>query len=188
MRELPSFLKDLAAVSAMTGAQLLREYFGGDRAALRNALRQARASGFAEVSVELVRPRTTTAPIAVVGPGDPKPNPGQIAYAASRLWSDDFTPSLVVRGTAQLATLCGATPRSIVTGHLSHEIALTDVFLEKRRTDPAFSWTLISPTAARGGRADAVSCAAMIELVGRYSRASVAGKLALSAGATIEFW
>lgn len=170
-----------------TGAQILRHYFAGNVAAFRRSLRAAKARGFIEVSTQLVRPwRHSGAPIIRLGAGEPILPAGPIAYQANRRWDARPTLTLVIQGTARLATLHGGTVRTIASGHLSHEIAVAEVFLTKR-ADPTFEWTLIR--ACPGAVApDAIAGSLAVEIIGRYSTATTAAKLTLAGSMNLELW
>jgi hypothetical protein len=183
------FLVDLAHfLPVATGAQLLRHYFGGNVEALHRALRAAKAKGFIEISTELVRPWSHGgAPIVRLKAGEPVLSAGQIAYQASQRWSPAPLPTLVIRGTASLATLHGGNVRSIVTGHLSHQIAVSEVFMNQRLQEPAFEWTLVR---ARPGAVapDAIAGSLAYEILGRYSGATVQAKLTIGGSLNLELW
>ena len=190
MKPLHAFLIDLARnLPVATGAQILRHYFAGNVEALLRALRAAEAKGFIEISTELVRPWSHTGePIVRLNAGEPFPPASQIAYQASQRWSGTPVPTVIIRGTATLATLHGGTVRAIATGHLSHEIAIAEVFLTKRLHDPAFGWSLVHARPGAGVLADAVAGSLACEVVGRYSGASVAAKLTLAGRINLELW
>jgi hypothetical protein len=168
----------------------LRHYFAGNVEALRNALRAAQAKGFIEVSTELVRPwQHSGTALAIFQAGDPALSAGQIAYQASQRWSGEMVPSIIIRATAQLTALHGGKVRAIASGHLSHEIALAEVFLAaKRQSDPDFEWSLVHARPGTGALPDAVCATGAIEIVGRYSGASVAAKLVLAGSMNLELW
>ena len=127
------------------------------------------------------------APIATITVGAPLPSAERIAYEAHKRWHDSFYPTLVVRGTVKLHTFYGGEPRNIVAAHLSHQLALTDVFLQKRAINPHFEWEILSCKPGEV-RADAVSMGVMIELVGQYSGSVVAAKLEISVRSNLELW
>jgi hypothetical protein len=169
--------------------QLLRHYFRGNDEALRRALRTAQAKGFIQISTELVRPWSHPGtPIVRLQAGEPCLPAGQIAYEATQRWSAPVIPMLVIRGTATLATLHGGMVRTIASGHLSHEMAITDVFLTKRLNDPTFQWSLVQARPGTGVLPDAIAGGLACEVVGRYSRASVAAKLSLAGTMDLELW
>lgn len=190
MKEIPKVWSDLSRFLSVATEDQLLAYFGGDRAALTRAVQRAKAQGLVRVSVEMVRLRDTQEPIAVMRAGETQPRSEQVAYLASQRWHDSMVPTVVIQATAKLAALAGGKPALVASGHLSHELAVTDVFLRKREADPTFVWSLISQGGARGGRVDAVSGSGglLLELVGRYSGGKVAMKMELAGSATLEFW
>lgn len=191
MKDLPKVWSDLSRfLSVATEGQLLTAYFGGNRAALERAVRRAKARGLIEVRVEMVRLRDTQAPIAVLRPGEAPPRSEQVAYLASQRWHDSLVPTVVIQASAKLAALAGGTSSLVASGHVSHEVAVTEIFLKKREADSAFSWSLISQCGPRGGRVDAVagSGGLLVELVGRYSGGKVALKMELAGTGILEFW
>jgi hypothetical protein len=100
-----------------------------------------------------------------------------------------MVPSVIVRATARLIALHGGEVSAIANGHLSHEVALTEVFLAtKRPLDPDFEWSLIQARPGTGVLPDAICASGAIEIVGRYSGASVAAKLVLAGSMNLELW
>ncbi len=190
MKPLHSFLMDLVRfLPVTTGKQLLRYYFAGNVQAFQRALRAAKAKGFIEVSTELVRPwQHTGKPIATFYAGECARPAGPITYQADRRWSGAPIPTLVIRGTASLATLQGGSVRAVATGHLSHEIALAEVFMIKRLADPSFEWSLVGARPGTGVLPDAVAGSLACEIIGRYGSASVAAKLTLAGSMNLEVW
>jgi hypothetical protein len=179
------FFEDLVRVSAMTGEQA-GQWLGEN---FLRRLRRFETRGYVMLSMELVHDRDTSAPIDVVRPGDPLPDSGEIAYRADKRWKKVWTPKLIIRATAKLATIYGGEPRTTVTGHLSHDLALVDVLLKKRQADQTFEWSLVSSKPG-GPLPDAISASGSIqlELVGRYNATSISAKMGLAAHGTIEFW
>ena len=96
------FLKDLPRIPAMTIDQVCR-YYGGQPEVVRRLLRSLQASGSVVLTTELIRDRIATAPIAVIKPGGPSLPAGEIAYRAQQLWSDRFSPKLIIRATSKLS-------------------------------------------------------------------------------------
>jgi hypothetical protein len=184
------FLVDLAHfLPVATAAQLLRHYFAGNVEALRRALRAAQGKGFIELSTELVRPWSHTGePIVTLKAGDPALAAGPIAYQASQRWNAAPVPMLVVRGTATLAALHGGMVCTIATGHLSHELAIAEIFLTKRLGDPAFEWSLVHARPGAGILPDALAGSMAFEVIGRYGSASVAAKISLGGSMNLELW
>jgi len=191
VKPLHPFLIDLARfLPVATGAQLLRHYFAGNVAAFRAALRAAQAKGYIELSTQLGRPWSHTGkPLASFQAGERVLSAEQIAYQASQRWSDSPVPMLIVRGTASLAMLCGGTPRTIASGHLSHELAIAEVFLTKRLHEPTFEWSLVHARPGAGVLPDAIAGTLACEILGRYSGASVQAKLTLEGRFNLlELW
>lgn len=171
----------------MTVPQVTLAYFGGDCGRAQRAISNASARGLTKVTTELVRPRRTVTPIAVIRPGEVAPSAEWVAYAGNQRWSDSFAPMRVVHATVELVSFVGGEKHVIPSGHLSHEVALTDVFLLKRSVTPNIAWRSVEAS-VRGVRPDAVSGEVMIELVGQYSGASLSAKMELSGIAILELW
>jgi len=189
MNSMNPFFKDLARfLPAVPSATIRQKYFSGDANAMWRALRTAEARGLVEISGEMVRPHFATEPIAIIKPGETLPSAGRIAYEGNQRWSETVSPRIVVRGTARLCAFFGGEERVIASAHLSHDLALTNVFLQKRESDPTFEWRLVRQTSRSGVLADAVSTSGYVELVGRYSAASVSAKLTLAGTAHLELW
>lgn len=190
MKPTQKFLVDLARnLPVLTGTQALREYFGNNLAKMRRVLRAHEAAGLITLSTELVRPRIVDKPLAILKPGDHQPSSHHIAYLAEKRWSEFLTPTLTIRGTLRLTSIYGGEHRVIVAGHLSHEIALADVFIYKRHhNSPDFEWTLVHAGPGSGPMPDAVVADTAIEVIGRYSGAMVSAKLAISATCNLELW
>jgi hypothetical protein len=185
------FLKDLAQfVPGLTGAQALKSYFNGDAETMKAFLRAQQAEGMIRLTTELVRERRhSNDPIISLRCGEAGPSAYKVAYAASQRWTEVINPVLIIRGTAKLQTIYGGEPNTIVTANLSHEIALTDVFLSKRQQQgPEFVWHLIHSRPGMGALPDAISAGAWIEVIGRYSGSMVAAKLEIAARANLEIW
>jgi hypothetical protein len=181
------YLKDLSQLYGLTKRQLLA-YFNGRSDAMRNALRAHQAAGLITISTEFVRGRSRAErPIVSLRAGELPPCAEQIAYQGRQRWNEDIEPTIIIRGTAKLFALYGGEVRPLVTANISHDLALSDVFLTKRREDPAFEWNLVH---AKPGSPclDAVCAAGFIEVVGQYSGVSVAAKLSLTATANLELW
>ena len=113
---------------------------------------------------------------------------GQLAYQASQRWSNAPVPTVVIRATTTLAALQGGTVRAIAAGHLSHEIAVTEVFLSKRLQDPTFEWSLVHSRPGTGVLPDAITGTLACEVIGRYGNTSVASKLTIAASMSLELW
>lgn len=120
-------------------------------------------------------------------PGDDQPRPGAIAYRAESLWGD-LQPVVVLSATAKLRALYGGEAHSLFSGHLSHEIGLTGIFLSQRQSNPDFEWTLINSKPGSGSLPDAVAGDIAFELVGRYNGQTVGAKLSHSASYILEIW
>jgi hypothetical protein len=190
MRRLPPFLIDLARfLPVATFEQLLRHYYHGNAEALHRDLRAAKAKGFIEVSTELVRPwEHFGTPIARFQVGERVLPAGHLAYQASRRWNSAPVPTLVIQATTTLAALQGGSVRAIATGHVSHELAVTELFLNKRLHDSSFEWSLVHSRPGTGVLPDAVVGSLAFEVIGRYGNASVAAKLTLAAVMNLEIW
>ncbi len=187
MKYAPKFLHDLARfIQVMSVDQVARAHFNGDRAIAQRALENAKAKGLIAVTTELIRPRETSEPIAVVRPGEPPPSPEHVAYVARTRWSESETPTIVARATTKLCAFLGGERHGI--SYVSHQIALAEVFLQKRAIDPQFEWSLVRQTSLAGALPDAIAAGVMIELVGRYSGATVAAKIEMAGSATLELW
>lgn len=189
MKSAHPFFHDLARfLPAVPSAIARQRYFAGDTEAMWRALRTAEARGLVEISGEMVRGHYATEPIAIVKAGETPPPAGRIAYEGNQRWSEDVSPRIVIRGTAKLCAFFGGEERVIASAHLSHDLALSNVFLLKRLSEPTFEWSLIRQTSRSGVLADAVSATGYVELVGRYSAASVSAKLTLAGTANLELW
>ena len=175
-------------LTAITGPQALKFLFDNDGEAMRRALRAHQAEGFITISTELVRARVTSDPIAVIERGGELPSPHRIAYESAQRWSREILPTLILRGTLKLAALYGGEVHLVVAGHVSHEVALTDVFFSKRSQNPAFEWTLVHAAPGAGALPDAIAADVAIELVGRYNGKTIAAKLGISATHRLELW
>lgn len=182
-------LEDLARfLLGITGPQALRAYFNGNRAALRRFLRTCKAAGLIDTKIELVRQRQQSeTPIVSLRKSEPIPDAEKIAYAANQLWLNEVIPVLVIRGSAKLHTIYGGI-HTTLTGNVSHDLALTDVFLAKRLDDAEFTWQLVQSKPGNGSLPDAISADACIELIGRYAGSTVAAKLEMSAQTNLEIW
>jgi hypothetical protein len=142
------------------------------------------------VTTESVQGRKIYGPLETVYPGKPLPDAGAIAYRAARLWTSEWSPRIIIRGTVRLALLSGNEPVAAITGHVSHVLALTDVLLRKLRENPDFEWKLVTSRPGLGAQPDAISVdgTLQIEIIGRYNCKTTASKLALAANATLELW
>lgn len=189
MKRSNKYLTDLARfVPVLTGPQILHAYFDNSFERMRRTLRAHEAEGFITLSTELVRPRVLAGPLATIIRGHPLPSPHQLAYSAEKLWSASLVPTLIIRGTAKLSALYGGEYREVITANLSHEVALTSVLFAKRGANPDFEWTLVLARPGEGALPDAIAADAAIEVLGRYSGATVSAKLAIAAGCTLEIW
>jgi hypothetical protein len=183
------FLTDLARVPAMTHQQVAW-YFGSESKATK-WLRRLERGGYISKKIEFVRDRKTEAPISVLHPGSPLPNASTIAYRAATLWSTAISPRIIIRATLKLALLYGGQPPTIIAGHVSHQVALSEILLRKFRSDPDFNWKLVSSGPGFGAQPDAISADGnvQIELLGRYNGSTIAAKLSLAAQTpTLELW
>jgi hypothetical protein len=186
-----AFLRDIARfLTVASFEQICKHYFAGDAERLRSVLRSAKAQGLVEVSTELLRPwQHDGTPLARIQLGGNSIAAGRIAYQARNRWSPTIVPTVVVRATAKLATLCGGEVHTIARGHLSHSIALSEVyFLKKANEHPDMEWSLVSVKPGTGSLPDAIAGSLAIEIIGRYSGASVAAKLAIASSMSLEVW
>lgn len=175
--------------TAITEEQASWHYFEGNVQRVKQILQRWRDRGLIDFSVELVRPRQNSAtPIQILRVGQVAPSPHKIAYVASTRWVDCLVPTLVIRGTATLRTLYGGVAKDAITAHLSHEVALTDVFLRKYQENTDFTWELVRSRPGLGPQADAVSANGSVEIIGRYGASSVRAKLELIAQTNLEIW
>jgi hypothetical protein len=185
----PNLLEDLVfRFHVLTQAQMLK-YFGGNKKAMLRFLRAQTSAGSIAVSTELVRMRQgAEKPIICLKSGELPPSAEQITYLARQRWSGTLTPTIVIRGTAKLAALYGGEARTVVTAHLSHDVALADVLLSKRELTPEIQWLLVHSRPGGGPLPDAIAASGFIEVIGRYNGAMVAAKMELAAEKNIEFW
>jgi hypothetical protein len=188
MRKIHQAWSDLSRFFKAATPQQLVKYFDGNEAALKRAIKMAQTQGLIECRFELIRAREVSEPIATVSCGELLPRAEEIAYTARQRWGSSFSPTLIISGTTKLAALSGGTTSVLVKSQISHEVALTDVFLKKRESNPSFSWSLVTLGGAGGARVDAIAGNLMVELVGQYSGGKVAAKMELAGNATIEFW
>ncbi len=184
------YLNDLARfLPLLTGEQICHRYFGGNFGKMLRSLRKDAATGHITLSTELVRHRIESdLAIVSIKSGRAIPNANQIAYVASKRWSEVVSAQLVVRGTATLAAIYGGEVHPVATATISHECALAEVFLTKRQANPDFEWSLVHARPGMGALPDAITATGMIEVVGRYNGNSVAAKLELAATANLELW
>lgn len=183
------FLADLARVPAMTREQAAW-YFGSESKAAK-WLRRLEQGGYISKKIEFVRDRKTEAPISVLHPGSPLPNAQTIAYRAATLWSSSISPRVIFRATLKLALMHGTEPPTIIAGHVSHDVALSELLLGKSRSNPDFNWELVTSAPGFGAQPDAISAdgTVQIELLGRYNGSTIAAKLSLAAKtSTLELW
>jgi hypothetical protein len=189
MKTWHQYLYDLTGpVRVLTICQALEHHFQGSQEKMRRVLRAHEAAGLITVSTELVRGRHKVfGPIATIKAGELPPSAEQIAYAGRLRWSDT-APAVTIRGTAKLATLLGGEVHTVVAANLSHEVALTDLFLQKRQADPDFQWTLVQVKPGTGPLPDAITAAGCVELIGRYNGATVLAKCAIAAHMNLQLW
>jgi hypothetical protein len=190
MKQLHQYLHDLAnPLRVLTQAQLLDHYFHNARDKMLRVLRSHRAAGLITISTELVRGRREVLrPITIIKAGELPPSAEHIAYAGRQRWSEAIAPTVIIRGTAKLAAYYGGEVQSVASASLSHEVALTDLFLRKRLADPDFHWTLVQAKPGAGPLPDAISAAGGLELIGRYNGSTVSAKLAIAASINLELW
>jgi hypothetical protein len=191
MKTWHQYLLDLTnPVRVLTLRQALDHYFQGSQEKMRRVLRAHEAAGLITLSTELVRGRhTVSGPIAIIKAGELPPSAEQIAYTGRQRWSENIAPTVIIRGTAKLAMVLGGKVHTVVAANLSHEVALTDLFLHKRKTvGPEFHWSLVNAKPGAGSVADAVTASGCIELIGRYNGATVSAKLTLAGSTNLELW
>lgn len=190
MKSTNKYLIDLARfVPVLTGPQMVRAYFQNSTEQMRRTLRAHEAAGLITVSRELVLPRVTDGPLATINGGQQRPCPHELAYRAEKLWRGSALPTLVIRGTAKLSALYGGEFREVIASNLSHEAALTAIFLfSKRASNPDYEWTLVVAKPGTGMLPDAIAADAAIEVLGRYNGATVTAKLGIAAGCKLELW
>lgn len=172
---------------AITEAQAFKSYPWASIHAFRRCLRDYERDGLWAKTTAIARERNVETCLAIVRPGDDMPRPNAIAYRAQSLWGD-LQPVVVLTATAKLRALYGGECHSLISANLSHEIALTDLFLSKRQSNPEFAWTLINSKPGNGSLPDAVAGDVAFELVGRYNGQTIGAKLSLSATYTLELW
>ena len=183
------YLEDLAAfLPAMTGPQILRNYFDGKLHDMRRALRRHEAQGLITISTELLRARQNAGtPIIAIKHGEPLPTVRELAAAARGRWLDVNKPILVVRATTMLSILANGKPHTAARLSVSHDIALADVFFSKRN-NPQFTWQLTHACPGHGALPDAVSAEGAIEVLGQYNGAALAAKLTIAGRMNLELW
>jgi hypothetical protein len=191
MKTWHQYLHDLAdPIRVLTKQQVLDHYFPNSQAKMCRTLRAHESAGLITLSTELFRGRhKVSGPIVVIKAGELAPSAEQIAYAGRQRWSEN-APAVIIRGTAKLAMLLGGKVHTVVAANLSHEVALTDLFLHKRKTaGPEFHWSLVNPKPGTGPVADAVTASGSIELIGcGYNGSTVSAKLTLAGSTNLELW
>lgn len=171
----------------ITQEQLMNAYSFKSLREVRRFIRESSAADLVGTSLAMLRPRELRL-LASIKVGETGPSAGAIAYRASTLWAESLQPVLIIYGTAKLAALHGGELHSVATANLSHEVALTELFLSKRLSNPDFEWKLISSQPGLGAMPDAIAGDTAIEIVGRYNNATVSAKIALSASYPLELW
>ena len=179
---------DLARqIKVITEAQALKEYPWPNIDAFRRFLRGYERDGLLMKTSANARERDVEVCLATVRPGDDMPSHHTIAYRAAMLWGD-LQPVVVLTATAKLRALYGGESHTLISAHLSHEIALTDIFFAKRQANPDFEWTLTNSKPGNGSLPDAIAGETAFELVGRYNGSTVGAKLSIAATHTLELW
>lgn len=179
---------DLARqLKVITEVQALKAYSWANIHAFRRFLRDYERDGLLTKTTTFARERNVEVCLATVRPGDDMPSQHAIAYRAATLWGD-LQPVVVLSATAKLRALYGGESHTLVSAHLSHEIALADIFLSKRQSNPDFEWTLTNSKPGSGSLPDAIAGETAFELVGRYNGGTVGAKFSIAATYTLELW
>jgi hypothetical protein len=183
------FLSDLARnFRAITWRQLEENYTPDGDHSLAAALADAQRADLVTTSIEIVKSWQGDGgrPLASVGPGEHAPSAGTLKCLALARWGQPGL-ELVVRGTAKLSLVYGGEYRPVPNHLVSHEIALTTVFLAHLASDHRFGWSL-QRSAPGGACPDAVAGEIAVEVLGAYSSRTILKKISISARMRLELY